>query len=171
MILKIADWEFDVDLERTMAYSAAEAAEHCDCAYCRNFYAAIDFDCPALRSFMAQFGVDIEAPDELMPYDLLPAPEGIENRVFYAGKYVVFGRITKPGKTRFALGACDLWPMEDTEFSFDAPHFVIALEESEIRWVLDEPFAEVVSPANEPSFLKKMWDRLLAKMKPNSPVS
>ena len=37
MILKIDDWEFDIDLERTMAYSAAEAADHCTCAYCRNF--------------------------------------------------------------------------------------------------------------------------------------
>ena len=165
MILKIADWEFDIDMERTMAYSAAEVAEHCDCAYCRNFYAAVDFDCPALRVFLAQFGVDVEAPDELMPYDLIPAPEGIDDRVFYAGKYVVFGRILKYGKNRFALGAADLFPMNDTEFDFDEPYFVIALEESEIRWVIDEPFADVVSPANEPSFLKKMWDRLLGKAK------
>ena len=171
MILKIADWEFDIDMERTMAYSAEEAADHCDCAYCRNFYAAIDYDCPALRSFLAQFGLNVEAPDELMPYDLLPTPEGMEKLVYYSGKYVVFGRILKQGKTRFALGAADLYPMNDTEFAFDEPHFVISLEESEIRWVLDEPFEEVISPANEPSFLKKMWDRLLGKLKTDGPIS
>lgn len=165
MILKIADWEFDIDMERTMEYSAAEAREHCDCAYCRNYYAAADYDCPALRIFLAQFGLDLEAPDELMPYDLLPAPDGIDERVFYAGKYVVFGRIVKYGQTRFALGAVDLWPSEDTSFDFVEPYFVLNLEESLIRWVLDEPFAEVISPANEPSFLKKMWDRLLGKAK------
>lgn len=163
MILKIADWEFDIDIERTMAYSATEAAEHCDCAYCRNFYAAVDYDCPALRSFLAQFGIDMEAPDELMPYDLLPMPNGIYDRVFYAGKYVVFGNILKAGKTRFELGAVSLWPSEDSSFSFEHPYFVLNLEESEIRWVLDEPFEEVISPANEPSFLKKMLDRLLGK--------
>lgn len=168
MILKIADWEFDIDMERTMAYSAAEAAEHCDCAYCRNFYAAVDFDCPALRIFLAQFGIDVEAPDELMPYDKIPRPEGLDNLVLYSGKYVVFGRIVKYGETRFALGAADLWPSNDTEFDFEEPYFVIALEESEIRWVLDEPFEEVISPANEPSFLKKMWDRLLGRAKKNN---
>lgn len=163
MILKIADWEFDIDMERTMAYSAAETAEHCDCAYCRNFYAAVDFDCPALRIFLAQFGIDVEAPDVLMPYDKIPGPDGLDNLVLYSGKYVVFGSIVKQGKTRFALGAADLWANEDTEFSFDAPYFVLTLEESLIRWVIDEPFEEVVSPANEPSFLEKMWDRLLGK--------
>ena len=171
MNLKIADWEFDIAMERTMAYSAAEAAEHCDCAYCRNYYAAIDFDCPGMRPFLAQFGIDAEAPDELMPYDLLPAPEGIDDRVYYAGKYVVFGRIRKHGKERFALGNADFYPMEDTEFDVGEPHFVLSLEESEIRWVLDEPFAEVVSPANEPSFLKKMWNRLLSGLKPKNPLS
>ena len=56
-----------------------------------------------------------------------------------------------------------IWPMEDTEFSFEEPHFVLSLEELEIFWVLDEPLKDVVSPANEPPFLKKMWQRLLGK--------
>ncbi len=168
MILKIADWEFDIDMERTMAYSAAEAADHCDCAYCRNFYEAVDYDCPALRIFLAQFGIDVEAPDELMPYEKIPTPDGLDNLVLYSGKYVVFGSIVKPGKTRFALGAVDLWPTEKTDFDFEDPHFVISMEESEIRWVLDEPFEEVVSPANEPSFLQKMWDRLLGRVPKDS---
>jgi hypothetical protein len=106
-----------------------------------------------------------------MPYDKIPRPEGLDNLVLYSGKYVVFGKILKHGKTRFALGAADLWPSEDTAFEFDEPYFVIALEESEIRWVLDEPFEEVISPANEPSFLKKMWDRLLEKLKPEGSIS
>ena len=171
MILKIADWEFDIDMERTMEYSAAEAREHCDCAYCRNYYATIDDIYPELRPFLAQFGIDVEAPDELMPYEKIPTPDGLDNLVLYSGKYVVFGRILKHGKNRFALGAADLFPMNDTEFDFDEPYFVIALEESEIRWVLDEPFEEVVSPANQPSFLKKMWDRLMGRIKTNGPVS
>ena len=158
MILKIEDWEFDIDMERTMEYSAAEAAEHCDCAYCRNFYAAVDDDCPALRPFLAQFGVDVEAPDALYPYDT------DIDRVYYEGEYVVFGTILQHGKHRItAPGCCEfyLWPKSESEYAFAEPHFVLSLEESEMGWVLDEPLQEVVSPANEPSFLKKMWDRLL----------
>jgi hypothetical protein len=29
--------------------------------------------------------------------------------------------------------------------------------------VLDEPVADVISPANDPSFLQKMWNRLLTR--------
>ena len=70
MIIELFDWKFDVDVERTMARSALEAAEHCDCAYCRNFYATVDEENPELRYFLAEFGLDIEAPDVLYPYDI-----------------------------------------------------------------------------------------------------
>lgn len=45
MILEIDGWKFDIDFERTMEYSAAEAKEHCNCAYCHNFYAAKEKRC------------------------------------------------------------------------------------------------------------------------------
>lgn len=167
MILKIDDWEFDVDMERTMAYSAAEAAEHCDCAYCRNFYAAVDDTVPALRPLLAQFGLNIEALYVLYPYD-------VESWMWYTGEYVVFGRILQFGKERIrAQNACSpyIWPMNIAKYSFDSPYFVLCLEELGIPWVLDEPMTDVVSPANEPSFLKKMWDNLLGRTKSNGTVS
>ena len=49
MRLQLADWVFEIHMDATMQYSAAEAAEHCDCAYCRNFYAALDARYPDLR--------------------------------------------------------------------------------------------------------------------------
>lgn len=158
MIFQIDDWEFDIDMARTMEYSAAEAAEHCRCAYCRNFYECVDLDCPELRPFLAQFGLDVEAPDELMPYD-------VYDRLNYSGKYVVFGRITRLGSERIYCGGASFWPMADSEFDFEAPHFILSLEELELLWRLDEPLKDVISPANEPSFLKKMWDRLLSRRK------
>ena len=51
MVLKIDDWVFDVDITATMEYSTREAAAHCDCAYCRNFYAAVDDTYPQIRRF------------------------------------------------------------------------------------------------------------------------
>lgn len=163
MILKIADWEFDIDMERTMAHSAAEAAEHCDCAYCRNFYVTVDTECPKLRPFLGQFGVDVEAPEEMDYFDV----QGL----VYLGSYVVFGKIQKFGKQCFSLGKVQVEPMDDSELDFDRPYFLLSFQNMQSQWVLDEPFEEVVSPANEPSFLKKMWDRLLGKLKPEGPVS
>ncbi len=154
MIINIADWEFDIDLQRTMAYSHAEALAHCDCAYCRNFYLAVDNAYPQLRAFLTQFGVDLEAPDELMPYD-------VDGRMLYEGTYVVFGRIRKPGKQGFAFGNASLLPMEEDGYDFEEPYFVLTLERIILPWMLDESLKDVVSPANEPFFIDKMMDHLL----------
>lgn len=162
MILRIDDWKFDVDLIHTMEYSSAEAAEHCDCAYCRNFYASVDRDCPTLRPMLSQFGLDVEAPDALYPYDFH------KDRIWYEGEYVVFGSILHAGKMPIGHGDADgycIIPRSESEYAYDRPHFVLSLEDAEMAWVLDEPMEAVLSPANEPSFLKKMWDRLLGKLK------
>ena len=89
MILEIGDWIFDVDMTATMEYSATEALEHCLCCYCRNFYGSVDERYPGLRPFLAGFGVDVEAPDELMPF--FPPSECV---AFYA----VSGRILQEGQ-------------------------------------------------------------------------
>ncbi len=170
MILKIADWEFDIDLERTMEYSAAEAAEHCDCAYCRNFYAAVDDAYPELRPFLAQFGIDIEAPDELLPYDL-------EGKMYYDGVYMVSGSVLHLGKAPFfSCRGLEVTSMDEEHMLHDPhscpkPCFPLDVGTAVLPWVLDEPMEETLSPANEPSFLKKMWDRLLGKIKPDGPIS
>lgn len=152
MILQIDDWKFDVDIDRTMAYSAAEAAEHCDCAYCRNFYATIDGSFPKLRPFLAQFGIDIEAPEEMCPF------EG--NLILYDPTYKVFGRILQAGNFEMQSGTVSIVARKKAENCF-----LLDCYEVFLPWIMDEPFEEIVSPANEPSFLKKMWDRMLRKAK------
>lgn len=156
MILQIDDWTFDIDMARTMEYSAAEAAEHCDCAYCRNFYAAVDGKYPELRPFLAQFGIDIEAPEEMCPF----AGESI----LYDPVYRVYGRILRPGSYEMQAGPVNL-VARASEGQQDC--FLLDCYEVFLPWSLDEPFEEVISPANEPSFLKKMWDRLLGRAKNN----
>lgn len=42
-------------------------------------------------------------------------------------------------------------------------YFVLSVGPISLPWVLDEPAADVESPANELSFLKRMWDRLLRR--------
>ena len=154
MILQIDDWQFDIDMERTMEYSAAEAAEHCDCAYCRNFYASVDDGYPELRPFLAQFGIDMEAPEEMCPF--------AEESILYDPTYKVYGKILRFGSLEMSCGPVNLVARasEDAEGCF-----LLDCYEVFLPWILEEPFAEVVSTANEPSFLKKMWDRLLGRAK------
>ena len=171
MILQLEDWKFDIDIARTMKYSAAEAAEHCDCAYCRNFYAAVDQCYPDFRPFMAQFGLDVEAPDELMPFDF-------EGEMYYDGTYMVCGRILQAGQAPLELSGIRIRATVDdgtgkmiqVNHSCPEPCFALDISSIVLPWVLNEPISETVSPANVPSFLKKMWDKLLGN-EPNNKVN
>lgn len=160
MVLDINDWKFDIDLTATMTYSAAETAEHCDCAYCRNFYAAVDDVYPNLRPFLAQFGLDIEAPDELMPYDN-------EKQLWYDGVYAVSGKILSAGLSELVCDGLLIHPKQENEHELHInvgcpePRFLLDVGSFILPWVLDEPMKDVISPANFPSFLKKMWYKLL----------
>lgn len=161
MILEIDDWKFDIDMERTMEYSAEEARYHCDCAYCRNFYEAVDGFFPKLRPFLAQFGIDVEAPDELMPFT------ATNMMVLYA----VSGKILQYSKCGIELDGLriDPEPHEASMINTECPRplFILSIGPFDLPWVLDEQLAEeeIVSPANEPSFLKKMLARILGRVK------
>lgn len=156
MILQIDDWKFDIDMTASMEYSSSELEAHCDCAYCRNFYAAIDSCYPNLRPLLAQFGVEIEAPDELMPFDF---PEGMS----YDAVYAVAGRILMTGKELIPIDGIFMKPEADSQVNHSAlfPHFFLTINDLRLPWVLDEPMQDVVSPANFPTFLKKMWNKFL----------
>lgn len=164
LILKIDDWVFDSDMEQTMAYSAAEAAEHCACAYCRNFYIAVDAHYPNLRPFLGQFGVDIASPEEQMPYD-------INGKMYYDSIYMVSGKVTQEGKCAIGMDGLLIKPTTVSEtdgtnlinYNCPAPCFALDISTVVLPWVLDEPLKETVSPANSPSFLRRMWQRLLKK--------
>lgn len=158
MILKIDGWIFDVDLTTTMVYSSKEAKEHCVCAYCRNFYASVDSAYPELRPFLARFGMDIEAPDELIPY--FPPTECT---AFYA----VGGKIVVQGHGPIQAGELKVFP-ELTEEAMvntfiQGPHFFLSTDMMHLPWVLEEPMEDAVSPANDPSNLKRIFDKLLRK--------
>ena len=154
MILQLDDWKFDIDMARTMEYSAAEAAEHCDCAYCRNFYAAVDEAAPELRGFLVKFGVDIEAPEEMLPM--------IDGDIMYDPTYRVYGKILQYGQYEMQVGLSNAIARTPEN---QQDYFLLDCFEVIIPWVLDEPLEEVISPANEPSLLKKMWDRFLGKIR------
>ncbi len=158
MILEIGDWRFDIDIEATVKHSATEAREHCDCAYCRNYYAAVDAAYPQLRPFLAQFGVDIAAPEELFSF----------TKNEYIGIYAVNGVILETGEGIQVDGiSIEIGHDEPINIRCPEPNFTISTDLMTLPWVLEEsieePSVEVCFPAKRPSFLKRMWNKLFGK--------
>lgn len=166
MILQDADWKFDIDMQRTMQYYAEESAQRCDCAYCRNFSAAVDGKFPELRPFLAQFGIDIDTPDESMPFDQ-------PGEMWYENVYSVCGNILDGDDTIRNIYGIDVHVSSENTIGIPSsapkPCFYLSIGMIRLPWVLDEPMEETVSPANEPTFLAKMWQKLLSKVR-NDPV-
>ena len=159
MILQIDDWIFDIDMDATTEYSAKEAQAHCTCGYCRNFYEAVDGTYPNLRPFLAQFGLDIEAPEELMPFE----PTNV------LCCYAVEGRILQLGQRINRIHGITIYAENPDDAMINAgckaPYFILSVGPMDLPWVLGEDVDDVRSPANEPGFFQRMRNRLLRRIK------
>lgn len=155
MVLKIDDWVFRVDLERTKEHSSFVSSEHCTCGYCENYYRGVNLTYPGLKPFLAQFGIIIDGPSEMYP---------IEPTLYLAG-YRVFGEILTYGKAPVMVDGIPV-----TAEPVDEVHFMLEVGEMPLPWLLAEDMNEVVSPANEPEFLEKMYRKLLLRNADSSPV-
>lgn len=143
MILELADWRFEVDLESTRTHTTKNASDHCECAYCRNYYEAVDIAYPYLRTFLDTFGIHISGPSELMPFE----------PTLMLACYRVQGKILQWGQTELFLKGIPIVP----EMS-DNDTFLLWVGELELPWLQDEPVEDVVSPANLPEFLERMQE-------------
>lgn len=157
VILAIGDWVLEVAVETNMEYSSKQAAEHCSCGYCRNFYQAIDSTYPNVRPFLAQFGLNVEGPDELSPFE----------PTIYEATYVVNGSILQEGTSCLVVNGIPvrIECAEDADLDTERPmpYFAMTIGLMELPWVLDEPMDEVVSPANEEAYMRRMWKKLLKR--------
>ncbi len=124
MFLEFADWLIYADTDATRTYSAEEAAAHCTCGYCLNFYQAVDKAYPNLRYFLSRFGVDIEAPESLIPI----TPE------LYQASYVVQGKILRNGSEPIWVHDIAVTLEEDSEPDW----FILNLGLMNIPWVLSQ---------------------------------
>ena len=158
MLLRIADWSFDVDLALNMDISARQAKEHCLCGYCRNYYRSLDLYYPDIRPFLANFGIDPEGPDELSPFE----------PTIYEASYIVNGRILELGQKQLFVDGVPVRILSDHEADMDTerpePYFVLLIGLMELPWMLDEPADEVISPANEPAYMDRMREKLMLRM-------
>lgn len=153
MKLKINDWEFDIDLEATRDHSSFAASDHCTCAYCENYYRTVKFSYPGLIPFLKDFGVDIDGPVEMYPFE----------PTLYLSGYRVHGQILRIGLSPMMVDGIPV-SAEPREKGL----FMLEIGEMALPWVMDEHPDDVVSPANEPEFLekmyRKMWDRNIGSL-------
>ena len=141
MILKFGDWKFRVDVEATKERTRKYSYEHCQCGYCKNFYDAIDVAYPELRPVMEHFGVNLEGPCELMPFE----------PTLMLACYRVDGQILQWGKAHLSVKGVTILPEAGDENTF-----LLWVGEVQLPWLQEEPVEEVVSPANLPEFLERM---------------
>ena len=143
MILKLGDWRFRVNVEATAERTQKYSFEHCQCSYCKNFYDAIDIAYPELRPVMEQFGINLEGPCELMPFE----------PTLMLACYRVDGEILKWGKSRLSVKGVSLLPEAGDENTF-----LLWVGEIQLPWLQKEAVEDVVSPANLPEFMERMQE-------------
>lgn len=143
MILKLGDWRFRVNPEATAERTRKYSFEHCQCSYCKNFYDAIDIAYPELRPVMEQFGINLEGPCELMPFE----------PTLMLACYRVDGQILQWGKAKLSVKGVSLIPEAGDEDTF-----LLWVGEVQLPWLQEEAAEDVVSPANLPEFLERMQE-------------
>ena len=146
MVISLADWRFQVDVDATMVYTHKCSLDHCTCPYCQIFYENIDRAETALRPVLSKFGIYLNGPCEVMPFE----------PTLVAACYRVTGRILRQGSTRLHISGIPLRP----EYANDATFF-LWLGPVELPWTQPEEMAEVISPANQPEFLARMEQLLI----------
>ncbi len=146
MVITLADWKFQVDVEKTREYTQICSLDHCLCPYCRNFYENLHKAHPTLGPVLERFGVGLEGPCEVMPFE----------PTLLMACYRITGQILRTGESFLHVDKVPLRPEPADERTF-----FLWIGELELPWTQSEDPDEVVSPANQPEFLDRMYDRWL----------
>ena len=92
----------------------------------------------------------------------------------YQNGYVLIGddgKILSVGAAELVCDGCRIAPTQEHELYVNtecpAPYFYLDVGTMVLPWALDEPMQDVISPANVPPFLKRMWNKML-KRQPKS---
>ena len=141
MILKAADWSFQVDKNATREKTVGYSADHCTCAYCQNYYDTVENIYPKLKDFLEEFGIYLHGPIEVMPFE----------PTLFLACYRVCGQIRNWGYCPLYADGISIVPEPENESTF-----LLWVGEMELPWVQPIPAEEVVSPANLPEFLDRM---------------
>ena len=113
-----------------------------------NFYENIDRSEPSLRPVLSKFGIYLNGPCEVMPFE--------PNLV--AACYRVTGQILNKGESSLHINDVALRPEEEDENTF-----FLWIGPLDLPWTQTENMDEVISPANQPEFLDRMMQRWLKR--------
>lgn len=141
MLLKAADWIFQVDVAATREQSVRYSKDHCTCSYCQNYYDTVETAYPRLKSFLAEFGIEMNGPIEVMPFE----------PTLFLACYRVCGKIRDWGFRPLLADGISVIPE-----AADDNTFLLWVGELEVPWVQVISPEEVISPANLPEFLDRM---------------
>ena len=142
MILKIDDWVFDIDPEKTKEHSAYALESHCTCGYCENYYRSVETVYSGLKTFLEQFFVEIQGPSRMYPFE----------PTLYLLGYKVHGCIVRYSTEPIMVDGVPIMPVP-----LEDDLFLLEVGEMTLPWVLEEDMDEVISPANEPEYLEEMY--------------
>lgn len=154
MIIRLADWQFEVSVEQTMDYTRKCSLDHCTCPYCQNFYENIDLSYPSLGPVLSQFGIYLNGPCEVMPFE----------PTLVAAAYRVTGRILRKGDSYLHADGADLRPEEGDEETF-----LMWVGPVDLPWTQEIHMDEVISPANQPEFMERMMRQALCWAETDTP--
>ena len=144
MIIQKEGYVLDIDIEATRQYS--ENHSLCDCNEDRNLYAQIQEKFPKLTTFLAEFGLLIDRPDETGSC----AMDGYIDYHFVS--YTVIGNILESDKYEidmfdgelFLNIVIDNWYVPNEQKT--DRYFTVTVYGIDLPWVLDEPFPESDTP-------------------------
>ena len=157
MIIEIDDWKFQVFTVTNRRYYAKEAADRCQCAWCRNFSEAVDVTYPDLRQFLDRFGICLDVPDEMMAF----------SPTLCSNYYGACGEILRWGTGDILVNGLPVTPetREDAcvNSELDGPWFFLRVGPMTLPWVLEESMSEAKSPAKGKKFIQRLLQRWISE--------
>lgn len=157
MVLELGDWKFHVFDVTNRKYYAEQYRDRCDCAWCRNFYKAVDDRYPNLRRFMEQFGLRLDAPDEMIAF----------TPTLCSNYYAVCGSILERGAEPITVDGITVEPQLSGEAMVNTtldPVFFLYVGCMELPWVLDEPMEQADSPARRKNPIQRLLSQWITEI-------
>ena len=164
VLIEKNNYKFSVDIEKTKEYYNTHSL--CDCVCCRNYYKQIEKELPKLKEFLADFGVDISKPDEIM---------SVENEGFidYLNvDYTVCGNVINMSEYEIDIYDKLFLNVIVTE-GFASPneqtgeYFTLSVINIRLPWVLEVPIPTTIKlkPKNAAKnvFVKFLKDKVFKK--------
>ena len=153
MFIRIDDWKFHAFSVSNRRFYADQLSDHCDCAWCRNFYRAVDSAYPDLRPFLDQFGILMDAPTEILAF----------SPTLCTCYYAVCGDILEQGSEDIIINGITISPLTKEEAlvhtEMEGPVYFLQVGTLSLPWVLDESMELADSPAKGKNMIQRLLRR------------